>query len=215
MGNGSSTASTAIAGNAISKAVATDVIAIDAWPVSQTITPLVNTPLAMMPAWDQPPVRPRRSFGITVATKPPIALETGWLNTDAASSSVIRRPTDEFASSRIAKAAHTALATLSMTTHVRRRRPTSTSGAQRKYQIVGAATTAPMVAMRSTEMPWRRNTYGSATAINPLKAPYGAAAMANNHGGGGARLISRYGRRNHVCERPNSETPMYPRTTSF
>src|SRR5262249_38951099 len=101
-----------------------------------------------------------------------------------------------------------ALAMLRRTTHARRRSFTSTIGAHRKYQTVGAPTVAPIVAMRPTGMPWRRRTYGSATATSPLKLPYGAAASAKSQGGGGERRLGLSGRRIQICDRPNSENPM-------
>src|SRR5262252_4803853 len=109
--------------------------------------PPTTMPPATMPACDHPPVRPRCSFGTTVATSPPIALETGWLNTEAATSSAVNRRADSAGPPAIASPEHTALATLNTMTHVRRLNPTSTTGAHRKYQIDGAWTIAAILAM--------------------------------------------------------------------
>ena len=52
--------------------------------------------------------------------------------------------------------------------HVRLRKPTSTTGAQRKYQTAGASASALTSAMRSTGNPALRSRYGIAVLMNPL-----------------------------------------------
>src|SRR5690348_15947780 len=102
-----------------------------------------------------------------------------------------------------AAAVHVAVATLSTTIQVRRRRARSTAGAHNTYQMAGACTIASMLAMRSTGVPYFLSRYGNATAITPLKLTYGIAITAKSHRGGLRRelLLNSAG-----CAAPTSVT---------
>src|SRR5689334_2320850 len=102
-----------------------------------------------------------------------------------------------------AAAVHTAVATLNMTTQVRRRRARSTAGAHNTYQMAGACTMAAMLAMRSTGAPYFLSRYGNATAVTPLKLPYGIAITAKSHRGGPRRVLLL---NSAACDAPTSVT---------
>ena len=101
---------------------------------------------------------------------------------------------------------------------------TSTTGAQRKYQMLGDATTArdrcnPVNGDAvSTQQVWERHGDQSIEgAVGHRREPEHPRTRREWRWRSfpGRGLGRRLYRRIHVCDRPRSETPIYPRTTSF
>src|SRR5437870_9686646 len=85
--------------------------------------------------------------------------------------------------SAIAIAPHIPASAAAIMTHVRRSRPVSTTGDQRKYQKVGIDEIATTLAMRSGDTPRLRSRNGMSVMTMPLNMPYGIERIPNNHGG--------------------------------